>query len=222
MAKRTKAKVFSFLPASNNISDLFIKRIPLQGKHNLNNVLAALSVAKVLKIPFKTVEVAVKNFKPLEYRLEKVGERQGVSFYCDSLATIPEATIAAIDSFQDKNLVLILGGADRGQNFRSLAQKLKYAPNVLGVVLIGETAERIKSSLDTVQFKGKVVELGKSSMNKIIKESISMTTEGSIILLSPAAASFDMFKDYKERGNEFRKVVDSLEMNNLIKHRVLE
>ncbi len=181
----------------------------LRGEHNLENVTAAVTVAIALGIDEEIIKKVVFAFAGLEHRLELVGSFGGISFYNDSFATGPQPTVAAIRSFEEPE-TLILGGSDKNLDFTELGQIISKKKNVQGIVLIGDVAEKIKTALKDANYKGKLIEMGKKSMDKIVQEAFSATPKGGVVLLSPAAASFDMFKDYKDRGNKFKSAVEDL------------
>jgi len=199
-----KKIISSSLGEIGNTEDLL-----LRGKHNLENVTAAICAASVLGTTNSQIKDAVFSFKGLEHRLELVRKVNGVSFYNDSFATGPQPTIAAIISFSEP-MTVIMGGSDKGLNYAELGSVISRSRNVEAVILVGATAEKIKNALKGAQFDRKIIEMGKSPMQDIVNKAFSVTPEGGVVLLSPASASFDMFKDYKERGNLFRKVVQEL------------
>lgn len=188
--------------------DIYFTRSQLQtalpGEHNLENIAAAEEVAKLLKISKEVVVRAVKNFVGLEYRIEKVGEWGGLSFYNDSFATTPEATITALKCF-DLPIVVLLGGADKGSDFRALAREVKKRCNFV-VLLKGTSTPRIKSNLLEAGFS-------LSNMKEVdnivsaVELAIKMAKLPGVILLSTACASFGMFKSYKQRGQLFKEAV---------------
>lgn len=205
-AKETKGKVIYF--SKNNLPEKYTKNLLLKGKHNWENVAAAIAVAQVLKIGEKEILEVLSSFKGLEHRLELVETKNGISFYNDSFATGPQPTIAAIESFSEP-LTLILGGYDKGLDYEELCQKISSQDNIKTIILIGDIKDKLKEGLEKNNFSGKVIDLDHSSMNEIVNIAIKNTSSGGIILLSPAAASFDMFKSYKERGNQFKEAVKS-------------
>ena len=194
---------------NNNKVEFIIQsnKIPLKGKHNLNNTMAAIIASHIAGASFETISKAIQSFNPLEGRLENVGIFDSKYFVNDTLATIPEATISAIEAFKDKEITLILGGFDRGLSFNKLGIYLAKNNNVKNVVLIGQTALKIKETLNYHKFKGQIHNLGKSKMSEVVKLASNITNKNGIILLSPASTSFDMFKDYKDRGDQFKKEV---------------
>ena len=205
VAKTTKAKTFDFSKVS-----LPAIETSLLGKHNLENIKASILVAMKLGVGEKDIVKAIKSFKPLEDRLETVGEYNGITFVNDGLATIPEATISAIDSFNDKLITLILGGFDRGIDFEYLGRQLKSRKNVTNIILTGQVAEKMSKSLKKNKFKNSIYNLGIKSMHDVVKKCVQITQSGGIVLLSPAATSFDMYKNYKDRSDRFKSAINSL------------
>jgi UDP-N-acetylmuramoylalanine--D-glutamate ligase len=134
-----------------------------------------------------------------------VGSVDGITFYNDSFATGPQPTIAAIKSFTEPETV-ILGGSDKGLDFGELHAEIEKKENVKNLILIGETGTKIGEGI-----AGKnIINLGKSPMPEIVQKAYEVSPKGGVVILSPAAASFDMFKNYKDRGNQFKKAVQSL------------
>ncbi len=183
---------------------------PLRGRHNLNNIIASILVAQNLGIENNIIKKGIESFKPLEDRLELVRKLDGVSFINDGLATIPQATIAALDSFVGEEITLILGGFDRGIDFDVLGKYLGKTDNIKNVILIGQAANKINKVLVENEFQGKIYNLGKVSMEEIVDTAYKASKPDGIVLLSPSATSFDMFKDYKDRDDRFKKAVESL------------
>ncbi len=202
-AQLTKAKVIFF--SKQKLEDKYKKDLLLRGEHNLENIAAAVTVAKVLKINEEKILDVVKNFKGLEHRLELVDSIEGITFYNDSFATGPQPTIAAINSFTEQE-TLILGGSDKGLDYSELGKFISEKENVKNIILIGLIRDQIKKHIKNKN----IFDLGTSSMTEIIKKSFEITPMGGVVILSPAAASFDMFENYKDRGNQFKKAVKSL------------
>ena len=221
LASQTKAKVIPFgfhnkkgCYTKNNWiifegrKILPIKEIPLKGKHNLLNVMAAVATSSVFEIAPKIIRKAVCEFKPLEHRLEFVGKFKGVSYYNDSLATIPEATMEALDAIQ-KIETLILGGYERKQDFTELIKMIikKKIPNL---ILFPETGKRIYKEIQKIAKKrNKPKCFLANNMEEAVKIALKVTKKG-VCLLSPASASFGLFKDYKDRGDQFKKYLQKL------------
>ena len=189
------------------------KKLPIKGKYYQLNVAAAKRVGEIFKISEKTIRKAIEEFKPLPHRLELVGAFKGIEFYNDSLSTIPETTIEALDFLSDRVQALILGGFDRGLDFQKLAKRILES-KVKTLILFPETGERIlaeivrhiskssrkKNKLDLRHFFCK-------KMEKAIDLAYQQTEKGKICLMSPASPSFGLFKDYAERGDLFKKLV---------------
>lgn len=176
----------------------------LVGDFNQENIAAAELVVKLLKIKSSVIKKTINNFKNLEHRLELVLEKDGRRFFDNSFSTTPESTIADLKSFSS-NLIQIAGGADKGADFKNLAKTIKEKTNFL-ILLPGVGTERLKKELNKINFsKNLVFEARdmKEAVLKAKKESIF----GSVILLSTACASFGLFKNYKERGDLFKKYV---------------
>lgn len=185
-------------------------KIPLAGVHNQNNIMAAIITTELLGCMATDIKKSLKSFKPLNGRLEVVGKKGGVVFIDDTLSTIPEACLAAIDSFPDKNITLILGGYDRGVPLNRFASELTKKINLKSIVLVGQTSKRLKKPLKE-NFAGKLSILGTTKrMNEIVKEAYRLSNKDGVVLLSPAATSFDMFKNYKDRSEQFELAVRGL------------
>ncbi|MEA3421740.1 MAG: cyanophycin synthetase, partial [Acidobacteriota bacterium] len=156
----------------------------------------------IFGIPLLKMKKSIKNFKGLEHRLEKVLTKQGVDFYNDSKATNVDATLKSIQSFK-KKIILILGGRDKGEDFRRLRKTVEN--QVKRIILIGESRKKIEKALintapiDTV-----------SSLKEAVRVGYSSAEPGEVVLLAPACTSFDMFQNFEERGEIFKKEVFTL------------
>ena len=174
------------------------KEIILKGMHNYQNIMAAIIVAKHYGVENEIINKVVKKFKGVEHRLEFVKELDGKKYYNDSKATNLVSTQIALKSF-DKDILLILGGYERGQDFKEL---IPYLDNVKVILAIGENRERVKKEL--------------SNYNVIVKETLKEAMKNikdydvDIVLLSPAAASWDQYKKFEDRGEEFKNIVNNL------------
>lgn len=176
----------------------------LPGEHNLENIAAAEEVAKILKISPEIVAKTVKRFSGLEYRVQKIGEWGGLAFYNDSFATIPEATITALKCFEVP-IVVLLGGADKGSDFKSLAREVKKRC-CFAVLLKGDSTPRIKNALlDEGLPRGNMKEV--DNIVSAVELAIKKARLPGVVLLSTACASFGMFKSYKQRGQLFTEAV---------------
>ena len=205
-AKEAKGKVIFF---PKTLARKYKDRLLLRGEHNLENVAAALTVSNILKIRMESIAKILSTFKGLEHRLELVGEKGGIKFYNDSFATGPQPTIAAIKSFFEP-LTVILGGYDKGLDYRELIDVICNSKNVKNIILIGDLAQRFGKMFTSVKYEGNIVDMDKESMKKIVSKALSLTSKSGVVLLSPASASFDMFHDYKERGKKFKEAVADL------------
>lgn len=178
----------------------------LKGKHNLENIALAWTVAKILKLNDKEISKIVKKFKGVEHRLEFVKKVNSVSFYNDSAATNPDATLAALKSFNEP-VHLIIGGSDKGLDYNKLIKYISKSRNIKTVVLIGELKIKLyKNFKSNPNFQLRKIKTLKDAVLTCFKKS----DKNEVVLLSPAAASFDMFQNYANRGEEFKKIVHSL------------
>jgi len=161
-------------------------------------------MAKILKIKPTIYQKVIVNFANLEHRLELVAVIKGIRYFDNSFSTTPESTILDLESFQSP-IIQIAGGADKGANFRPLAKIIKQKVKFL-ILLPGQATWRLKKELATVEFpKNKIKET--PSMAKAVSAAKAQSVAGDIVLLSTACASFGLFKNYKERGNLFKRYV---------------
>ena len=179
----------------------------LIGKHNKENIAAAVLIAEQIKISQKIIASAVASFKGLEHRLEFAGERAGIKFYDDSFSTTPENTIAALNSF-DQPIILLAGGADKGSDFKALAKLIKQKAKLV-ILFEGKSSPRLKKELEKIKYQKEKIKSANSMPTAILIATKEMETRD-IILLSPGCASFGIFKNYKERGNLFKQEVNKI------------
>ena len=185
------------------------KQILLPGQHNLQNVCASVAVAKILKIQNSNIVKVLTVFRGLTHRLELISEIAGVKYYNDSYSTIPETSIAAISAFKEPK-ILILGGSSKNSNFKQLAETIVMSKSIKALILIGKEAGTIKRAVITHgRFHNQIIENLKS-MEQIVKTAQKIARRRDIVLLSPACASFDMFKNYEDRGQQFISEVNKL------------
>lgn len=184
------------------------KNILLPGKHNWENIGAAIMAAKLAGVKEESIVSVLKTFKGLEHRLELVREVNGVRYFDDSFSTTPETAIAAIEAFTEPE-ILILGGSSKNSDFTQLGNTISEAQNIKAIIGIGEEWKRIKESLHDLPHHVLIVE-GADSMHKAVRAAAAIARRGDVVILSPACASFDMFKNYKERGNLFKEEVFKL------------
>ena len=191
----------------NEISDeerLLLDACPLEGEHNRSNALVACRVASlVTRQPISTFSIPLSTFHGLRHRMEKVGVYQGVTWYDDSISTIPAAAIAAMRALGRVD-TLILGGFDRGIDYTPLVDFLKENP-IQNLVFVGQAGRRIYKELSTFNFQFST--FIEDDYTKIVPWCASVTPQGGVVLLSPAAASYDAFKNFEVRGDFFREQI---------------
>ncbi len=180
--------------------------LKLLGKHNWQNVCAAITAAWQVTQDADAIQSVVTSFSGLEYRLEFVREVNGVMFYNDSFGTTPETATVAIEAFSAPK-ILILGGSDKGAKFDELAKAVRKN-NVRNVILIGERAKHIEFALKRAGYKNYV--LGGKTMPEIVNQAQELAQSSDVVLLSTACASLDMFDNYKDRGAQFTQAVRAL------------
>lgn len=173
---------------------------PLIGHHNYQNIMCSVIIAKIIGISNEHIQERIKDFVVPEHRLEKVREYNGITFYNDSKATNPEASIVAINSFNNTDVALIAGGRDKLTTLDEFCESVKQ--HIKTVILIGEATERFEEALKKSGFDNI---LRADSMESAIDKAIELKPNN--VLLSPACASFDMFKGYEERGTVFKNYV---------------
>ena len=171
----------------------------LQGDHNLKNIMFTLLVAKIYNLDIKKALDSIKNFKPLEHRMELVGTYNGITFYDDAIATIPEATINACKSLKDVN-TLIFGGMDRGINYTKLIEYLKTC-NIEHFICMPTTGYTLSEHLPS----DKVFKV--ETLDEAVELAFDLTKPSTICLLSPAASSYEQFKNFEEKGNYYKELV---------------
>lgn len=178
-----------------------VEAIKLPGLHNIENVCAAVSVALNFTNDYKAIEQGIRDFTGLPHRLRFVDEISGIKFYDDSIATTPGSAMAAIRSFSQPK-VIILGGVDKGSDYSDLIELC--AETGTDVVAIGENRDKIKRLCEVRMVFCVAVD---GDMREIVRMAMSLAERGGAIILSPAAASFDMFKSYADRGEKFVEAV---------------
>jgi UDP-N-acetylmuramoylalanine--D-glutamate ligase len=180
---------------------MLVSEIPLKGAHNLENVLAAVCAGALMGCAPEKIRQAVRDFKAVEHRLEFVATIRGVDYYNDSKATNVDATIKALESFP-ANIHLILGGKDKGSDYTVLNDLLRQ--RVKRVYTIGAAAAKIES-----QIKGAEV-IHAETLENALRKAHAVAQPGDVVLLAPACASFDQFKNYEHRGQVFKETVHAL------------
>lgn len=185
-------------------------QLGLVGQHNIDNACAAVTAAWQVTKDVAAVRQALQEFKGLPHRLQFVAEVDDVRYYDDSIATTPGSAIAALQAFEQPK-VIILGGSDKGADFAELATEVQRQ-TMRGVVLIGEMSEKIKAALRNAGVPDdQIYTLGKAAMPDIVARVARLARAGDVVIMSPACASFDMFRDYKDRGEQFIAAVKQLQ-----------
>jgi len=188
--------------------------IPLKGKHNLLNTLPSIAVGKLFNLNKSQISTAIKSFKSIEHRLESAGIVRGVEFINDSAGTTPEATIAALQTYADKSIILLAGGSEKGAELDQLAEEI-LASNIKLLLLFPTTGKKIWQALMQVckqKNKSMPHHMFVSSMEGAFKWIQAEMAENVLVLLSPACASFSTFKNYQDRGNQFKHQVKLLQV----------
>ncbi len=225
MGQRTRAQVFwfsrqqevqqgawvrdenvVFRDSSGQREILQVSEIPLKGAHNLENVLAAVCVGALMGAAPEKIRQAVRNFKAVEHRLEFVASIHGVDYYNDSKATNVDATIKALESFP-ANIHLILGGKDKGSDYSVLNELIRQ--RVKRVYTIGAAAAKIESQVIAAKI-GRAEVVHAETLESAIRKAHAVAQSGDVVLLAPACASFDQFKNYEHRGQSFKEIVRGL------------
>jgi len=184
---------------------LKVAEIPLPGAHNLENVLAAATTARLADVDAATIGKAIKSFTAVEHRLEFVSEIGGVRYYNDSKATNVDATLKALDAFPGR-ILIILGGKDKGSDYAVLQKPLRE--KAILALLIGAASDKIEK-----QIAGSVAIERAGTLENAVATASQAAEPGDIVLLAPACASFDQFQNYEHRGRVFKELVHGLEQN---------
>lgn len=180
--------------------------IPLRGEHNVSNVLAACAIAGAAGVSPEVMAQAVREFKPVEHRLEFIRQVNGVSYYNDSIATSPERVVAALRSFQEP-LVLLAGGADKKLPWDEMA--LLAIHKARHIVAFGRDGDIIVNAAR--KFGGRADMITRvQTLEEALNKAIEVAQEGDVVLLSPGGTSYDAYKDFAERGDHFRQMVMGL------------
>lgn len=179
-----------------------LKDIKIKGRHNLENIMAGVSAAKIFGISDKIIKQVLKTFKGLEHRIEYVKTFGGIDFINDSKSTSVGATLAALNCFS-KPVVLIAGGRDKGSDFSPIRRLIPK--RIKGLVLVGEAKEKIREAIKDLTAVEEAV-----SFPQAVKKAYQMAIGGEVVLLSPMCASFDMFRNFEHRGEVFKKIVRAI------------
>ncbi len=195
------------------VSKTLRESFTLPGRANMENLAAAVTIAEYFGVDEVRLKEAAGTFKSLPHRLELVAEINGTRWYNDSVSTTPESSIVALDAFEQPK-VIIAGGYDKGVSFEKLGRQI--AKKAKAAVLIGKTSEKIEKEIkkyltaDYADIKGKVVIKKAGSLSDAVRLSAELAGPGEVVLLSPGCASYDMFDDFRHRGEVFRECVRKL------------
>ena len=178
----------------------------IPGPHNLENALAATAMASAVGVPAPVIRHTLQTFSGVEHRIEKARVFQGVTYINDSKDTNVDSTIKAVQSMKAPT-VLLLGGYDKHTDFMPLCREIVACGRITDVVVMGETARQIREQLEEAGY-GRVTRA--VSLRDAVDKARALAVSGGNVLLSPACASFDMFRDYEHRGAMFKEIVASL------------
>ncbi len=183
--------------------DFPVSELPIKGSHNAINSMCAVLACKSLGLDNEQITSGLKSFQSVEHRLEPCGEIKGVKYINDSKATNVDSVFYALGSYNDP-IILIMGGVDKGNDYRQIEQLVEQ--KVKALICMGKDNSKL------VEFFGKKVPMifTVDSMQKAVQLSSDLGTGGDVVLLSPACASFDLFKNYEDRGNQFKNAVKDL------------
>ena len=186
------------------------RHLRLPGAHNLENACAAMSA--VMELPIMVTDeqftAGLESFTGLPHRLKFVAEKNGVKYYDDSISTTPGSAIAALKAFTEPK-ILILGGSDKGADYTELAQEITRQ-QMQAVIVNGANASEIIEILHKNKVSCQVVQLEMAAMPTVVETAANQAQSGDVVILSPAAASFDIFKSYNDRGEQFVAAVENL------------
>ena len=190
-------------------NETIIGRDQIKLKTHPDNIAFAAVIAKLHKVPNQTIANVMKEFGSVEHRLEFVKTVNDIHFYNDSSCTTPESAEVAIDQFPDGQLILLLGGSSKNADFSFLASKIKN--HNIRAYLYGEEGEKIQEAIKEADGQDLIINYNQSgNFEEIVKDAFSKANPEDNIVLSPACASFDIFKNSKDRGNQFKDIVNKL------------
>ncbi|PZP58894.1 MAG: UDP-N-acetylmuramoyl-L-alanine--D-glutamate ligase [Pseudoxanthomonas spadix] len=181
------------------------RAVPLPGRHNRGNLCAVLAAIEALGLDAAPLAPAALDFRPLPNRLQTLGTRGGLTYVNDSIATTPHATLAALDCFAGQRIALLVGGHDRGLDWHDFAQAMReHAP--VGIVTLGANGPRIHALLEAVAGEGGFLLAAAPDLSSAVHQAEAMLEGQGVVLLSPGAPSFGMYRDYVERGKDFARI----------------
>jgi UDP-N-acetylmuramoylalanine--D-glutamate ligase len=182
--------------------------VPLRGRHNVANVLAAMAAARAAGVEREAMRTAIRAFRGVAHRLQTVAERDGVAYVDDSIATAPERSIAALRAY-DEPLVLIAGGRDKHLPMHEWAELI--ARRVKHVVLLGEMSDLVGDAIRAVDPTYSAISRA-VTMAEAVAEAARVARSGDVVLLSPGGTSYDMYQDFEERGRDFARAAQELSL----------
>jgi UDP-N-acetylmuramoylalanine--D-glutamate ligase len=197
----------AFYYGEERICSTDVMQIP--GAHNIENACAAITATRAILDNSQSVEAGLRSFTGLPHRLKFVREVNGVRYYDDNYSSAPGAAIAAMRSFAQPE-ILIMGGYDRGLDFTELANAIIAQKNTKKIILIGETRTKIAAALDQLGTSSIYEMSDESSLEAIVLRAHELAQSGDVVIMSPGCASFDMFKNFSERGDAYIKIVEKL------------
>ncbi len=196
--------------SADDVSEDIRNCYKLPGRANLSNLAAALAIIRNFDVTDNNIKKTLPDFKALPHRLELVEDKHGVQWYNDSKATTPEGTITALNAF-DKPIILIAGGYDKNLPFDKMAEKI--VEKTKAVILIGQTAPQIAKAIEqkrVTSHESRATSTIIESLADAVQTARNLAKPGDVVLLSPACASYDMFQNYEQRGQQFSELVKSL------------
>ncbi|MCX6765046.1 MAG: hypothetical protein NT148_00715, partial [Candidatus Nealsonbacteria bacterium] len=201
---KSKVYFYSIKEKSSNTEN-YLKAFKLFGEHNISNMMAAITVAEILEIPISDILKQIKTFKDVPHRQEFIKEIKGVKYFNDTSATMPDAAVEAIKTFKVRfagsKIILIAGGQNKNLKFDKMIDEIKKKVDHL-VLLPGTASDIIKEKL-----KGEYDIVKAESMKEAVLKAKELANKGDIVLLSPGATSFNLFKNEFDRGNQFIKEI---------------
>lgn len=199
IADESKGKKIPFSPKDSPVQ---LSDINLLGEHNLGNIAAAYKTAIELGVDEATTIDAIRKFRGLPHRLESIAIKDGTEWINDSISTTPETAIAALNALGDRVTTIILGGQDRGYDFSELGKRIKQS-KVQTVILLPDTGAKIRAAIEKADATVTFVEA--TTMSEAVKA--AQSTRSTVVLMSPASPSYNLFKNFEDRGDQFRKLV---------------
>lgn len=188
--------------------DKFVSSLQLPGEHNQQNAAAAIAATRIFDVSDEAIKRGLADFTGLPHRLELAREKDGIKWYDDSFSSAPPATIVAVQAFEQPK-ILICGGYDRGLDYSDFAQQLSAVSSLKKVFAIGQTGPKIIDALHAAGYENAEF-CSEKPMTHIVAEARKYAKPGDVVLLSPGCASFDMFKNFSDRGEQFQAAVRQL------------